>query len=911
MKQKEYHTYGCLESANASNQGVHIMKHSLPFLILLILPGLGYAATHTGYSNRFTINTLPPQIDTAALPAAEAGKEYWAAIQVSEGARPFLFSVVSGELPSGLILSSTLGTISGTPVPIGTFTFTLRVNDAAGLFDEQEYTITILEGFMIVSSTFPSGLQFAPYEAKVEGAGGIVPYSWAVVSGVLPAGLILDPSSGVLSGIPRESGQFPFPLQLTDSSSPAQTATQEFIIEVISHPPELDIQGELFTDGQSLGRLEDGKIYKGLAAGQILQIQLSITDPSQGVVYSPEVTISDPSAAGEFKSSKEVPGLLEGVYIFEIGEFNFIQITMQFNSSNTAPVMLSFTLEVAIPVPTATTTPGTPIATSTPAATPTRTAAPTATVPAIPTPTALSTPTVTPTPSLTPVVITLPENSVEVFDDLFSTNPLTGLTDFDALEDRQLVVRWNYAGPAPITDWHVYVRKGDGGYFYLGRTGSGDSRRWTWLNPDVNAQYQFRVWGLYPNEAGQTRLVVLSQPGPMGYNLADGAAIQLKNISNPTDLAPGTAIVVDDLFHTRDLSGGTDTDFPLARALALKFHPGTGAFLNTHVYISTDGVNYSYLGQTGAADLAYFRFDANGTFSLHPSWQNGPQEGVTYWFRVFALKAEGGSVRMDTGPVAYALASPPAMSAPVEVYDDEWSAEPLTGRTDFDDLDHRRLTLRWEYTGDLPITDWHIYVQKGHGGFFYLGRTGEGTARMFTWRNPDVNAQYQFRVWGLYPSETGQLSLLVLSQAGPMGYNLAGGAAIPLKQIANPDDLPAGTLRVTDDLYHQTDLSGGVDTDPEAERALALKWNPGEGLFLNAHIYASPDGQNFTYLGQTGAHDLHYFRFDANDTFSLNPAWRNGPQDGVSYWFRVFALRAEGGATRLDTGPVVFQITVP
>ncbi|MFB3786703.1 MAG: hypothetical protein ACE15F_10065 [bacterium] len=151
--------------------------------------------------------------------------------------------------------------------------------------------------------------------------------------------------------------------------------------------------------------------------------------------------------------------------------------------------------------------------------------------------------------------------------------------------------------------------------------------------------------------------------------------------------------------------------------------------------------------------------------------------------------------------------------------------------------------------------------------------------------------------------------MLVLSQAGPLGYNLEGGQPIALKKIANPDDIPARTLWVTDDLYHQADLSRGVDTDSAAKRALALKWNPGDSLFLNAHIYASTDGQNFTYLGQTGAYDLNYFRFDANDTFSLNPAWRNGPQDGVTYWFRVVVPKAEGSLTRLDTGPVRFEVT--
>lgn len=316
---------------------------------------------------------------------------------------------------------------------------------------------------------------------------------------------------------------------------------------------------------------------------------------------------------------------------------------------------------------------------SSPTPTPTRTMVPIQFTPTpqlvTPTPIAFTTPRptfqfLTPIPTLTPTVTptaehptpsdeaVVPLNSVEVFDDETTTQPLTGATDWDDLDQRRLAIRWNYGGGLPITDWHVYVRRGDYGYFYLGRTSSGAGRLYIWNNPDLNAQYQFRVWGLYQNDRGQNRNIVLSQPGPVGYNLTGGQAIRLRQIANPTDLAPGAALVLDDLFHSEDLSGGTDTDAPREKALALKFNPGPGNFINVQVHVSTNGADFVMLGQTGAADICYFRWDANDAFALTANWREGPQHDATYWFRLYALRLEGGNVQMNTGPVRFYVADP-------------------------------------------------------------------------------------------------------------------------------------------------------------------------------------------------------------------------------------------------------------
>ncbi|MGC9329784.1 MAG: hypothetical protein ACP5I1_19270, partial [Candidatus Hinthialibacter sp.] len=233
----------------------------------------------------------------------------------------------------------------------------------------------------------------------------------------------------------------------------------------------------------------------------------------------------------------------------------------------------------------------------------------------------------------------------------------------------------------------------------MDRTADGAARFYTWINPDVNIQYQFCVWGLYEDENGASSLIVLSQSGPMGYNLEGGDAINLVSVANPEDLPVGSAMVVDDLFHSEDLSGGSDADPPLERALALKFNPGDEDFYNVHVYGSTDGEMYSFLGQTGADVLYYFRFDENETFPLAEEWSEGPQDGVSYWFRIFALKKEGGGfVRLDAGPVDFSVI--PDSAAPVaevEAYDDEADDAPLTGETDLDRLEDRKIDVRWTY----------------------------------------------------------------------------------------------------------------------------------------------------------------------------------------------------------------------
>ena len=95
------------------------------------------------------------------------------------------------------------------------------------------YTATYQALPLTVNTTvLPSGSAAAPYSATLTAKGGTLPYSWLIVSGALPAGLVLNPGTGAISGTPTASGIFNFSVKVTDSASPAGTSTQVLSINI-------------------------------------------------------------------------------------------------------------------------------------------------------------------------------------------------------------------------------------------------------------------------------------------------------------------------------------------------------------------------------------------------------------------------------------------------------------------------------------------------------------------------------------------------------------------------------------------------------------------------------------------------------------------------------------------------------
>jgi hypothetical protein len=69
-------------------------------------------------------------VTTTALPGAAKGSTYSANLTALGGTSPYSWSIASGQLPTGLTLSST-GVITGTPSASGEFNFTVQVTDSS------------------------------------------------------------------------------------------------------------------------------------------------------------------------------------------------------------------------------------------------------------------------------------------------------------------------------------------------------------------------------------------------------------------------------------------------------------------------------------------------------------------------------------------------------------------------------------------------------------------------------------------------------------------------------------------------------------------------------------------------------------------------------------------------------------
>jgi sugar lactone lactonase YvrE len=96
-------------------------------------------------------------------------------------------------------------------------------------------------GLLVVSPptlTSPSqlhGMAGAAFSQTLTGGGGHAPYSWAIASGALPAGLKLNATTGAITGTPTTPGMTSFTVRITDQSLPAaQTTTAAISITIDS-----------------------------------------------------------------------------------------------------------------------------------------------------------------------------------------------------------------------------------------------------------------------------------------------------------------------------------------------------------------------------------------------------------------------------------------------------------------------------------------------------------------------------------------------------------------------------------------------------------------------------------------------------------------------------------------------------
>lgn len=85
-------------------------------------------------------------------------------------------------------------------------------------------------------ATLPNGTVGVGYNQTITASGGTAPYTFAVTSGTLPAGLTLS-AGGTLSGTPTTAATSNFRITATDSSAPPCTGFRDYSIVIAAAPP--------------------------------------------------------------------------------------------------------------------------------------------------------------------------------------------------------------------------------------------------------------------------------------------------------------------------------------------------------------------------------------------------------------------------------------------------------------------------------------------------------------------------------------------------------------------------------------------------------------------------------------------------------------------------------------------------
>jgi len=190
-----------------------------------------------------TINCPPLSITSpSSLPDGYLNQSYSFQIQKSGGFEPFTFSLIGGNLPEGISLSSD-GMISGIPTTIGKYNFTVNLKDSCPTGSQntsQNFSLNITATCNPISFTSPSNLPDGnlnqAYNYQIQTSGGWAPLTFSIKGGSLPNGLNLS-SQGLISGIPTMPKIFNFLVNVKDSCPiGAQSTEKEFSIKVNCDP---------------------------------------------------------------------------------------------------------------------------------------------------------------------------------------------------------------------------------------------------------------------------------------------------------------------------------------------------------------------------------------------------------------------------------------------------------------------------------------------------------------------------------------------------------------------------------------------------------------------------------------------------------------------------------------------------
>ena len=188
-------------------------------------------------SKEFTLTVRPMlSIETEnPLPHAEINEKYSVTLlsDADEDAA-VTWSVVDGTLPDRLTLDAQTGELSGYILNEGTYSFTIQAF-SSGLIAQKRFELTAGVIMSIIVPESEPLLEAGEYfeMALLTDKTDAASTTWAVIDGILPPGIDLSTSTGVISGTPTRAGRYTITVKAESGYSVATktiTLTVDFMI---------------------------------------------------------------------------------------------------------------------------------------------------------------------------------------------------------------------------------------------------------------------------------------------------------------------------------------------------------------------------------------------------------------------------------------------------------------------------------------------------------------------------------------------------------------------------------------------------------------------------------------------------------------------------------------------------------
>jgi len=214
----------------------------------------------------FVVKPAPSAVaitNLATLPEASEGVLYQYSLSAFGGApvpggvaQPrYFWSIATTPESAWLSVDPSTGLLSGTP-PLGTFgstvSFSATVRDGLYLLPggtasntaTKTFYISIVERLTIVTADLALAMQGTSLRPVLEAAGGVEPYTWQILSGQLPMGVVFEPTTGRIVGVPFTSeapASYPLVIQVSDAGIQSAIVNLTLIVQPAATTTNLGI----------------------------------------------------------------------------------------------------------------------------------------------------------------------------------------------------------------------------------------------------------------------------------------------------------------------------------------------------------------------------------------------------------------------------------------------------------------------------------------------------------------------------------------------------------------------------------------------------------------------------------------------------------------------------------------------